>query len=139
VGRSALSRALGIELPAAGASTEAGGVAALSVGPSRWLLIGGEAAINSVPTPSEEEAAITDLSGGRSVLTLTGRNAVCTLMKGTAVDLDPAIFAAGNVAATALARVAVVIWRRGNAYDVIVPRSYAVFLRDWLIEAGSAG
>jgi sarcosine oxidase subunit gamma len=137
--RSALARTLGIELPGAGASSEAGGLAALSIGPWRWLLIGTEAAIDSLPTPSDAEAAITDLSGGRSVLTLTGRNAVRTLMKGTAVDLDPAIFGAGSVAATALARVAVVIWRRGNAYDVIVPRSYAVFLRDWLIDAGSAG
>jgi sarcosine oxidase subunit gamma len=137
--RSALSRALGIQLPGAGASTEAGGVAALSVGPGRWLLVGDEAAINSLPTPSDDEAAVIDLTGGRSVLTLTGRNAVRTLIKGTAVDLDPSIFGAGSVAATALARVAVVIWRRGDAYDVIVPRSYAVTLRDWLIEAGAAG
>jgi heterotetrameric sarcosine oxidase gamma subunit len=135
--RAALSGALGIDLPGPGASSEASGVAALSIGPGRWLLIGDEAAISNLPTPREDQAAVTDLSGGRSILSLSGDNAVRTLMKGTAVDLHPAIFAPGSVAATALARMAVVIWRRGYGYDVIVPRSYAVAMRDWLIASGA--
>ena len=136
--RAALSATLGLALPGAGASSEAGGVAALSIGPGRWLLIAAEAAISNLPTPSEDAAAVTDLSGGRAILSLTGRNAARTLMKGTAVDLDPSIFAPGSVAATALARMAVVIWRRGDGYDVIVPRSYAVAMRDWLTVSGGA-
>jgi heterotetrameric sarcosine oxidase gamma subunit len=135
--RAALSGALGIDLPGPGASSEAGGVAALSIGPGRWLLIATEAAISNLPTPKEDEAAVTDLSGGRSILSLSGGNSVRTLMKGTAVDLHPGIFAPGSVAATALARMAVVIWRRGATHDVIVPRSYAVAMRDWLIASGA--
>jgi methylglutamate dehydrogenase subunit D len=136
--QAALSRALGVPLPAACASAEAGGIAALSIGPGRWLIVGDEAAVSDLPAPSEDVAAITDLSGGRTVLTLAGPNAVRTLMKGTAVDLDPAVFPAGAVAATALQRMPVVIWRRGGAYDVIVPRSYAVAMLDWLLVAGQS-
>ncbi len=138
IARAALSRTLGLDLPGAGAATEAGGVAALSVGPGRWLLIGSEPAVHSLPTPSEDDAAITDLSGGRTILTLTGVHAIRTLMKGTAVDLDPTVFAPGTVAATALQRMPAIIWRRGDAYDVIVPRSYAVAMRDWLVAAGGS-
>jgi heterotetrameric sarcosine oxidase gamma subunit len=137
-GRHTLSRAFGIVLPGPGSSSEAAGIQALSIGPGRWLVMGSEAAVGSLPAPPDDEAAITDLSGGRAVLTLAGANAVRTLRKGTAVDLDPCAFAAGAVAATALARMPVVIWRSGDMYEVIVPRSYAVSLLDWLIVAGAA-
>jgi methylglutamate dehydrogenase subunit D len=136
--RQGLSQALGLALPAPRGSSEAAGAQALSIGPGRWLIMGSEAAVGSLPAPPDDVAAITELSGGRAVLTLAGANAVRTLMKGTAVDLDPAIFAAGSVAATALARMPVVIWRRGDGYEVIVPRSYAVSLLDWLIVASAA-
>jgi heterotetrameric sarcosine oxidase gamma subunit len=134
--RQDLSRTLGLPLPAAGASAETSGVAVLSIGPGRWLLLGAEAAMASLSHLSEEQAAVTDLTGGRTILTLTGAHAVPTLMKGTAVDLDPAMFAAGSVAATALAHMPAIIWRRGESYDVIIPRSYAVSLLEWMLEAG---
>lgn len=134
--RETLSRTLGMSLPGPGKATADGSVAALSVGPGRWLIVGDEAAVSSLPAPSEDAAAITDLSGGRAVLTLAGPNAVRTLMKGTAVDLDPGQFTSGSVAATALQRMPAVIWRGGDAYDVIVPRSYAVAMLEWLQAAG---
>lgn len=135
--RGALSAQLGLALPAAGASAEAGEIAALSTGPERWLLVAPESALAALPAPPRDQAAITDLTGGRSILTLTGAAAVCTLRKGTAVDLDPAVFISGSVAATALARMPAIIWRRGGGYDLIVPRSYAVTMRDWLLVASS--
>jgi methylglutamate dehydrogenase subunit D len=135
--RDALARELGIALPAAGASAETSGIAALSIGPARWLILGSEAAATSLPVPSEAAAGIVDLSHGRAVLTLAGVNAVYPLIKGTSLDLDPAVFTDGSVAATALARMPVVIWRRGGAFDVIVPRSYAVALLEWLIAASA--
>lgn len=135
--RGAISDALGFALPKAGGSAEAGDVAALSIGPERWLLIATESALASLPAPPRDRAALTELTGGRSILTLTGAAAFRILSKGTAVDLDPAVFASGCVAATALARMPAIIWRRGGAYDLIVPRSYAVSLRDWLLIASA--
>ena len=134
--RDAVSGALGTALPAAGGSIERGGVAALSIGPGCWLILGSEAAISDLPKPPEDVAAVTDLTHGRAILALSGANAVRTLMKGTAVDLDPAMFPPGAVAVTALQRMPAIIWRRGDAYDVIVPRSYAVSTLDWLVIAG---
>jgi sarcosine oxidase subunit gamma len=134
--RENLSTALGMNLPTAGGSAEAGGVVALSIGPGRWLIVAPEAAIASLPALSEAEAAVTDLTGGRTILALTGPRAATVLMKGAAIDLDPAAFPEGAVAATALARMPVIIWRRASGYDVIVPRSYAASLLEWLLEAG---
>jgi heterotetrameric sarcosine oxidase gamma subunit len=134
--RESLSAALGIALPSAGRSVDAEGVAALSIGPGRWLIVAAEAAIAGLPEPPDTQAAITNLTGGRAILTLTGPRAVSTLMKGAAIDLDPASFPEGAVAATALARMPVTIWRRAAGYDVIIPRSYAVSLLEWLLEAG---
>jgi methylglutamate dehydrogenase subunit D len=134
--RESLSAALGIALPAAGGSAEAEGVAALSIGPGRWLIIAAEAAIAGLPELPDTQAAVTDLTGGRAILTLTGPRAAPTLMKGTAIDLDPASFPEGAVAATALARMPAAIWRRTGGYDVIIPRSYAVSLLEWLLQAG---
>lgn len=135
-GRASLSQVLGFALPEAGASMEKGGFAALSIGPGRWLVVGEEAAAASLPMPPESEAAATDLSHGRAVLSLTGPGAARTLRKGVGLDLDPRFFGEGAVAATALARMPAVIWRRPTGYDLIIPRSYAVSLLDWLIMAG---
>ena len=132
----ALSSALGIALPAAGGSAETADIAALSIGPGRWLILASEAAAASLPGLAADAAAMTDLTGGRTILTLSGPRAVPTLMKGTAVDLAPAIFAPGGVAATALAHMPATIWRREGGYDVIVPRSYAVSLLEWMLKAG---
>jgi methylglutamate dehydrogenase subunit D len=134
-GRASLSQVLGFALPGAGASTDAGGLAALCIGPGRWLVVGEEAAAANLPMPPDSEAAVTDLSHGRAVLSLTGPGAVRTLMKGVGLDLDPRLFGEGAVAATALARMPVVIWRRPGGYDLIISRSYAVSLLDWLILA----
>lgn len=134
--RESLSGGLGVNLPAAGGSVEAEGVAALSIGPGRWLIVGPEAAIANLPELSEAEAAVTDLTGGRAILTVTGPRAAPVLMKGAAIDLGPAAFPEGAVTATALARMPVIIWRRASGYDVIIPRSYALSLLEWLLEAG---
>jgi heterotetrameric sarcosine oxidase gamma subunit len=134
--RESLSAALGVALPAANRSAEAEGVAALSIGPGRWLIVAADAAIAGLPEPPDTQAAVTDLTGGRAILTLTGPRAAPTLMKGTAIDLGPASFPEGAVAATALARMPVTIWRQAAGYDVIVPRSYAVSLLEWLLQAG---
>jgi heterotetrameric sarcosine oxidase gamma subunit len=134
--RDEVSHALGIALPAAGGSAETSGIAALSVGPGRWLLIAPEGAAGGVPEIEDERAVVTDLTGGRTVLTLAGPRAAQTLMKGTAIDLDPAVFAPGAVAVTALAHMPAIIWRRDVGYDVIVPRSYAASLLEWMLRAG---
>jgi methylglutamate dehydrogenase subunit D len=134
--RAALAAHLGIALPAAGHSTENSGMAALSMGPRRWLLVAPEAAFAALPDLPETQAAVTDLTGGRAILALAGPRAAPTLMKGAAIDLDPAAFPEGAVAATALARMPAIIWRRESGYDVIVPRSYAASLLEWLLAAG---
>jgi sarcosine oxidase subunit gamma len=134
--REQLSGALGIALPEPGGSAETSGVAALSTGPGRWLLIAPEGAAGGVPEIEDDRAVVTDLTGGRTELTLAGPRAALTLMKGTAVDLDPAVFVPGAAAATALAHMPVIIWRRDGGYDVIVPRSYAASLLEWMLKAG---
>jgi sarcosine oxidase subunit gamma len=128
---------IGLALPGPNAVAETAGVAALSTGPNRWLIVAPEAMIATLPNRVDAElAAVTDLSHGRAVITLSGPDAAPTLMQGTGVDLEPALFPVGSAAATALPHIPVVIWRRAEGYDVIIPRSYAQHLLEWLLEAG---
>ncbi len=81
--------------------------------------------------------AATDVSDQRAALELRGLHARDVLHKGCAVDLHPRVFTAGGCVQTALARVRVTL-RRMNApdtYQVLVERSYARYLWDWLNDA----
>ena len=82
--------------------------------------------------------AITDVSDLRAGFEVHGERARDLLQKGTAVDLHPRVFGAGACTTTALARVRVTIRATGaQAYELLVERSYAAYLWDWLTDASA--
>lgn len=102
-----------------------------------FLLVGdaGAADIRSVA-----EAAFTvalDVSHAWTRLAVAGVNAAALLAKGCAVDFHPSAFPSDACAATGLAQMRVVIWRSGNEphFDLMIGRSFARSLWDWLLEA----
>jgi sarcosine oxidase subunit gamma len=122
----------GIALPAANRAATTDATTALSLGPGRWLLIG--------PALGERlhgaEAAVIDQSDARTVIRVAGPETRALLAQGTGIDL--ASFATGSVAATLLADIAVVLHAgEREAIDVYVPRSYALALWEWLLEAAA--
>lgn len=117
--------------------------AALCIGPARWIVLGDAAAhdarlaaIRGLPRPP---AAVFDLSHGRGVLELRGAGTRELLSMGCQLDWDSPALAPPCACATLLAHCHVVLHARApDAIDLLVPRSYATSLTEWLSEALAA-
>jgi heterotetrameric sarcosine oxidase gamma subunit len=75
-----------------------------------------------------------DLSHARPIIRVANGFAEPLLSRFIAVDLRPHRFAIDDVAVTPLHRVSVVLWRRPNGIDILVPRSFARSTWDLLAE-----
>ncbi len=85
----------------------------------------------------ERHFAVTDLSGGQTVLRLGGARLRDLLAKGCSLDLHPRRFRPGQCAQTLYAK-APVLLRAVDAgtFEIIVRRSFADYLWRWLEDAG---
>lgn len=106
--------------------------AVLRLGPDEWLVVGAagaEAAWQGVDA--------VDVTGAWVGMRVSGPSARGLLARGAAIDLDPRRFPAGHCARTRLARCPVILLPRGETViDLLVARSYAPWLLDWLRDAG---
>ena len=107
-----------------------------------WLLVTPDRAQTALASAlrgalSGMHCAITDVSDLRAAFELAGPCARDVLQKGCAVDLHPRAFSAGTCVQTALARARVTLRQMNEAptYQVLVERSYARYLWDWLVDA----
>jgi heterotetrameric sarcosine oxidase gamma subunit len=75
-----------------------------------------------------------DLSHARSIIRVAEAVAEPLLSRFIAIDLRPHRFAIDDIAITPLHRVSVVLWRRPNGIDILVPRSFARSIWDLLAE-----
>ena len=84
-----------------------------------------------------ETVAVTLLSDAHAVLKISGAAARDLLAKGCSLDLGPGQFSYGKCAATLLEQVPVTLYPMANesAYCLMVDRSYAAFIWDWLAHA----
>ncbi len=141
--RGAVREVLGIGLPLEPNSVAADPEAtALWLGPDEWLLL----------TPPEQKAgiaqgledacvgtfaAVTDVSGGQTVINVRGHRARDVLSKGSPVDFHPRAFGAGRCAQTHLAKAMVIVGQldESPSFDIIVRRSFADYLARWLKDA----
>jgi sarcosine oxidase subunit gamma len=120
----------GIALPRANRAAVSGNVVALWLGPHRYLLAG--------PGLRHQleacGAALVDQSDARVVVRIAGPRGRDVLAKGTGIDL--ARLAANDVASTLLGDIAVILHAADTeAVDLYVPRSYALTLWEWLLDA----
>lgn len=139
-----LAERLGVTVPAdccTAASTK--GHTVFRIGPER-LWIAGPADGSTEPADSPTLpgiAAITDLGHSRTVIRLTGDGAATVLNRGLPVDLDETTFPESAFAQSAIHHIPVLVHRLASqslpAFDVYVPREYAVTFWEWLVEAAS--
>lgn len=118
-------------------------VTILWLGPDEWLLI----------TPSDKEthlyqtlgnslsqihASVTDITGGHTLLKLSGQSSTKLIAKGCSIDLHPRVFGSAQCAQTLLAKTPAVIWKPDgtSSYNIIVRRTYADYLAHWIKDAG---
>jgi heterotetrameric sarcosine oxidase gamma subunit len=122
----------GIALPAANRASTTGAITSICIGPRRWLLVGGGAA----GLMAGSGAVLVDQSHSRALVRVAGPRHRDILAKGTGVDVGR--FEQGAAAVTLLGHVSVVLHAvTEDAVDVYAPRSLALTLWEWLLEASS--
>ena len=136
-------RVLGVELPSsANTVIETKGLIACWLGPDEWMAIvrpDGETEIIAALREAMDSlrTAVTDTTGGYTMLNLSGDHARDLLAKGCTLDLHPRVFAPGQCAQTNLARTPVLLIPRTNdpdlqSFNVVVRRSFADHLAHWI-------
>ncbi|MEM8687442.1 MAG: sarcosine oxidase subunit gamma family protein [Pseudomonadota bacterium] len=89
-------------------------------------------------TFTPEEAVITELGHGRTILRVAGPKARDVLARGLAVDLHPDVFTPGAIAQSNIHGVAALCHRSGpDQFDLVVPRNFAVVIYEWLEETAA--
>jgi sarcosine oxidase subunit gamma len=139
----ALHEGFGLDLPLRPGCTVAGALELVWAGPGQWLAL--DAARDGIArfgfardlaTRLDVAASVTDLTGARAVLRLSGPCARDTLAKLVPIDLDESVFPPGAAALTMASHVGVTLWRPApNAWDIACYRSFGESLAHHLLEA----
>jgi sarcosine oxidase, subunit gamma len=129
-----ISARLGGPLPVIpGSVVQAGDRHILWLGPDEWLVVGPD---GGDVLPDEPGASIVDVSANRTTIEVRGRD---LLEHGCTIDLHPRAFHAGRCAQTTIARTQVILWQTSDdpVYRLLVRASFAAYLADWLVDAGT--
>lgn len=141
--RAGVEQVLGLPLPlklGPLSIDEAAGASIQWMSPDEWLVIvpGGR----EFDTEKRLRAALSghfavmNVSGGQTVLELSGKAAREVLMKSTGYDVHPANFPVGKGVSSTFAKSAAVIRRVGEArWELVIRRSFADYLYRWLLDA----
>ncbi len=111
------------------------------LGPDWWQLRCHSRALADqlLDTVDDTSVAVTDISDAYVAICLSGSRVRDVLAKAATIDLHPEVFPVDSVARTLLGRVTVIVTctnaDRAGAFDLVVSRSNARFLRNWLIDA----
>ena len=139
----AVHKALGLELPSALKVVYNGETSLQWLGPDEWLLI--------VPSGEELAAeqklrealaglhiAVVNVSGGQTLLEMTGANVRELLMKSTSYDVHPDNFPVGKAVGTVFAKSQLVIRRADDTtWELLIRRSFADYWWLWLQDASA--
>lgn len=133
-------RSFGVELSTIPLrACEAGGRAALWLGPDEWLLLAPEdagLARHVEAGLAGEPGAIVDVSHRQVGLDVAGEGAAAVLNAGCPLDLGREAFPIGMSTRTVLAKAEIVLWRRAeHRFHVEVWRSFAPYVMDLLRQA----
>ena len=134
---------LGVGLPLEpNTVAESPDVTVLWLGPNEWLLLTSPdkqyeivgALRNSLDNLF---TAISDVSGGQTIINVRGPHARDVLSKSCTLDLHPRVFGPLQCAQTNIAKATATIQQLDEApsYDIIVRRSFADYLARWLKDA----
>jgi len=131
---------LGFALPGPLQSTEGGDASVRWIAPDEWLLIVPGVVAFSLEKRLREvikgHFAITNVSGGQTVLTLSGNDAVNVLKKSIGYDLRDSNFPVGKVVTTTFVKTQAVIRRTGEQqWELVIRRSFADYVWLWLQDA----
>ena len=140
-----VQRVTGVELPVIpNTVVRSGGLSCHWLGPDEWLMTVNKPAVSIIQDLEDSlsglHIAITDLTGGQSLLGIGGRQSRDILSAACTLDLHADAFAQGSCAQTILAHSNVLITPAFQSsgdcvFEVLVRRSYADHLIRWLMDA----
>ncbi|MBT0961919.1 sarcosine oxidase subunit gamma [Denitromonas iodatirespirans] len=138
-----VEQALGVPLPLKMGPLsvdEARGVSLQWISPDEWLIIvpGGEAfaAEQRLRETLGGHFAVMNVSGGQTVLELSGPAVPEMLMKCTPYDVHPNHFPVGKGVSTTFAKTTAIIRRLDeDRWALVIRRSFADYLYRWLLDA----
>ena len=138
-------RVIGVELPVIpNTVVRSPGLCCHWLGPNEWLITVKRPEVSIMKDLEDSlsglHVAITDLTGGQSLLEIGGRQSRDVLSAACTLDLHPDVFMQGSCAQTILAQSNVLITPTfassvGCVFEVLVRRSYADHLIRWLMDA----
>lgn len=138
---SGVQQALGLELPVALTVVASGETSLQWMGPDEWLLIvpGGEelAAEQKLREALDgQHIQVVNVSGGQTLLELSGPRVREVLMKSTSYDVHPNNFPVGKAVGTVFAKSQLVIRRTGeDTWELLIRRSFSDYWWLWLQDA----
>ncbi|MEE1866282.1 sarcosine oxidase subunit gamma [Pseudomonas auratipiscis] len=136
-------KALGLELPVALTVVANGEMSLQWLGPDEWLLIvagGQEFAVEQKLRDALEgqHIQVVNVSGGQTLLELSGPNVREVLMKSTSYDVHPNNFPVGKAVGTVFAKSQLVIRRTGEeTWELLIRRSFSDYWWLWLQDAAA--
>ena len=114
----------------------------LWIGPDDWMIVDERPETPDLLFALEkafagQHAAVIDVSGNRVRFRISGSDARALMQRACALDLDPPHFAVGHCAGTLVARTQALVMQVDDApsYELLVRRSFAAYLADWLVTA----
>ena len=138
----AVETALGISLPSIPNTVSQGPAHTLMwLGPDEWLLQSAsprQPALERTLRPllAGQFANVVDVSSGYTVIELSGSRARDVLQKGCPLDLHPRVFGVGLCAQSHFFKASIVLRPiAGNAYELVVRRSFADYAARMLLDA----
>lgn len=134
-----VARALQLELPVEPCTSVADNMHRIVwVGPDDWFVVGPKGRAGAIEEALRNALAgihhaVTDVSGGYTVLHLSGRPARDVLAQGCPLDLHPRVFQPGSSAGSHFFKTSVWLWQTDAApiYEVLVRSSFTGYF--WLM------
>ena len=121
---------------------ESGELATLWLGPDEWLVLSPPGRETDLAGALHDAlgdlfSAVTDVTGGQTVINISGCRARDVLAKGCTLDLHPRAFGPGRCAQTLVGKAMITVRQMDDSpsFDLIVRRSFADYLARWLEDA----
>lgn len=136
-------KALGLELPVALTLAAAGDTSLQWLAPDEWLLIvpsGSEFAVEQKLREAldGQHISIVNVSGGQTLLELSGPKVREVLMKSTSYDVHPSNFPVGKAVGTHFAKSQLVIRHTAeDTWELLIRRSFSDYFWLWLQDASA--
>jgi sarcosine oxidase subunit gamma len=139
--RSGVADALGVELPVVPGTFSTNGDASVYwLGPTEWLVIvtgGFETEVQArLRQTLSGHFAVVDISGGQTIIKLSGEAVQMVLKKSSVYDFHSSHFQVGRCVQTTFAKATALISKTGdNAFNLVIRRSFADYIFRWIIDA----